>query len=194
VLRIRNCVQPRNNLLGAATPLPFHIEAATITPVGFVDLTDVFRSTAPGSGIGTNYGSIPFRNTTPGHLTENRLSVQNSRIGARVDAKVKRANVMPYWESDFLGFVPTNAAVSTNSDFFRLRLYWVDVKKGKSKMLGGQSWSMVTPGRKGISPLPGDLFYSQVIDVIYQLGLTFSCNRHILIIYRPVTDPCYVHK
>jgi hypothetical protein len=168
-----------------ASPLQFHIGSATITPVGFVDLTDVFRSTAPGSGIGTNFGSIPFGNTTAGRLTENRLSVQNSRIGARIDAKVKNANVMAYWESDFLGFVPTNAAVSTNSDTFRLRLYWVDVKKGKWEILGGQSWSMITPGRKGISPLPGDLFYSQVIDVNYQAGLTFSRDPQFRIVYHP---------
>ena len=44
-------------------------------------------------------------------------------------------------------------------------------------MLGGQSWSMMTPERKGISPLPGDIFYSQDMDVNYQAGLTWGRNR-----------------
>jgi hypothetical protein len=167
------------------SPLQFRIGTAYITPVGFMDLTSVWRSTAPGSSIGTNFGSIPFGNTTQGRLTELRLSAQNSRIGSRIDAKVSGANVLAYWESDFLGFVPTNAPVSSNSDTFRLRLYWVDVKKDKWEILGGQSWSMITPGRKGISPLPGDLFYSQDIDVNYQLGLTWSRDPQFRFVYHP---------
>ena len=177
--------KPQASTAPESSPLQFRIGTAYITPLGFLDMTDVFRSTAPGSGIGTNFGSIPFGNNTAGQLTENRMSAQNSRIGARVDATVKGANVTAYWESDFLGFVPTNAAVSTNSDTFRLRLYWVDVKKGRWEMLGGQSWSMITPGRKGISPVPADVFYSQVIDVNYQLGLTFSRDPQFRLVYHP---------
>ena len=67
--------------------------------------------------------------------------------------------MLGYFESDFLGAVPGNVAVSSSSATNRLRLYWVDVKKGKLELLGGQSWSMLTPNRKGLSPLPGDLFY-----------------------------------
>jgi len=32
----------------------------------------------------------------------------------------------------------------------------------------------MTPNRRGVSPLPADLFYSQDIDVNYQLGLTWG--------------------
>ncbi len=53
-------------------------------------MTAVSRSTNPGSGIGTNFGSIPYGNTQAGSLTETRLSIQNSRIGARVDARGQR--------------------------------------------------------------------------------------------------------
>ncbi len=169
----------------AESPLSFRIGSAYITPVGFMDFTGIFRSTSVGSGIGTNFGSIPYSNTTQGNLTDMRFSAQNSRIGVRVDAGVKGAHVIGYWESDFLGFVPGNAAVSSNSDSFRLRLYWVDVSKGSWEVLGGQSWSMLTPGRKGISPLPADLFYSQNIDVNYQLGLTWSRDQQVRVVYHP---------
>ncbi len=166
-------------------PLSLKIGSAYITPVGFLDFTSIWRRTTSGSGIGTNFGSIPFGNTTQGRLTEFRLSAQNSRIGSRIDAMVKGAKVLAYWESDFLGFVPTNAAVSSNSDTFRLRLYWIDVSKGKWEFLGGQSWSMMTPGRNGISPLPGDLFYTQVIDVNYQAGLTWSRDPQFRFVLHP---------
>lgn len=169
----------------AAAPLSFHIGTAYITPLGFMDFTTVYRTTSPGSGIGTNFGSIPYSNTVQGNLGELRMSPQNSRIGARVDASVKGAHVIGYWESDFLGAVPANASVSSNSYSFRLRLYWADLKKDKWEILAGQSWSMITPGRKGISPLPGDLFYTQNIDVNYQAGLTWSRDPQFRFVYHP---------
>jgi hypothetical protein len=75
-------------------------------------------------------------------------------------------------EADFLGTpASTNIAVSSNSQLLRARLYWVDVMKGGWEILGGQTWSLLTPGRKGISPLPSDIFYTQDMDVNYQAGL-----------------------
>ncbi len=161
-----------------SSPLQLKIGDAYITPVGFMDMTSVSRSTNPGSGIGTNFGSIPYGNTQAGSLTETRLSPQNSRIGARFDALYHDWKILGYWESDFLGQLgnPPNGslAVSSNPYVFRLRLYWVDLTKGPFEFLAGQSWSLMTANRKGVSPLPGDVFYSQDMDVNYQLGLTWG--------------------
>jgi hypothetical protein len=168
-----------------ASPLQIHIGDATITPVGFMDFTPVFRTTTVGSSIGTNFGSIPFNNATLGKLTEFRESAQNSRLGIRVDANVKGVQVLGYLESDFLGFVPTNAAVSSNSDTLRLRLYWVDLKKNGIEILAGQSWSFLTPNRNGLSALPGDLFYSQDVDTNYQVGLTWDRSPQFRFIVHP---------
>jgi hypothetical protein len=171
------------------TPLQFKLGDAYFTPVGFMDMTSVTRSTNPGSGIGTNFGSIPYGNTQTGSLTESRLSPQNSRIGMRIDTGFSDYKVMGYWESDFLGQLgnPPNGglAVSSNPYVFRLRLFWVDVQKGKSEFLAGQSWSLMTPNRRGISPLPGDIFYSQDIDVNYQLGLTWGRIPGFRYVYHP---------
>jgi len=41
-------------------PLQLHIGSASITPVGFMDFTAVFRDRATGNGIGTNFGSLPL--------------------------------------------------------------------------------------------------------------------------------------
>ena len=99
---------------------------------------------------------------------------------------------MGYWESDFLGQIGTSTnspngglAVSSNPYVFRLRLYWVDVRYSKFELLAGQSWSMMTPNRKGISPLPGDIFYSQDIDVNYQLGLVWGRIPGFRFVYHP---------
>ncbi|HYX27257.1 MAG TPA: hypothetical protein VE863_01725 [Pyrinomonadaceae bacterium] len=145
----------------------------------------MFRTTNTGNNIGTNFNAIPFRNAAQGNLSEIRLSMQNSRIGFRVDAKVHGARVVGYMESDFLGNNPTNTFVSSNSNTMRSRLYWVDVRKNKFEFMGGQSWSMMTPGRTGISPIPGDLFYTQNVDVNYQVGLTWTRQAQFRIVYHP---------
>ncbi len=167
------------------SPLAFHIGTSYITPIGFADLTTVFRSTGAGSGITSSWGSIPFSNTPAGKLTELRMSGQNSRFGFRVDNKVGKANVLGYMEADFVGFVPTNAVVSSNSNSLRLRLYWVDAKMGKFEFLGGQSWSMLTPNRKGLSPLPADIFYTQAVDSNYHAGLVWSRDPQFRMVYHP---------
>jgi hypothetical protein len=169
---------PSQNTSDTSSPLQFKLGDAFFTPVGFMDMTSITRSTNPGSGIGTNFGSIPYSGTQTGSIGETRLSPQNSRIGMRVDTGFKDYKVMGYWESDFLGQLgnPPNGglAVSSNPYVFRLRLFWVDVQKNGWEFLAGQSWSLMTPNRRGVSPLPGDLFYSQDIDVNYQLGLTWG--------------------
>ena len=167
------------------SPLQIHIGSATITPVGFMDFTAVARTTNPGSGIGTNFGSVPYNSSVNGNINEFRLSAQNSRVGIRVDADVKGASVLGYMESDFLGFNPGNVVVTSNSNSLRLRLYWVDVRKDKVEIFGGQSWSMLTPNRRGLSALPGDLFYSQDVDVNYQNGLVWSRNPQFRFIVHP---------
>src|SRR6202171_2239553 len=42
------------------SPLQLRIGSAYIIPVGFLDFTGVFRSHTGGSGIGTNFASIPY--------------------------------------------------------------------------------------------------------------------------------------
>jgi hypothetical protein len=107
----------------------------------------------------------------------------------RIDTAFKDWKVMGYWESDFLGQVgsPPNGglAVSSNPFVFRLRLYWVDVQKGKFEFLAGQSWSLMTPNRVGVSPLPSDVFYSQNMDVNYQLGLVWGRIPGYRLAYHP---------
>jgi hypothetical protein len=154
------------------SPLQFKIGSAYLTPVGFMDLTGVWRSKDGGSGIGTNFAGIPYggASTFQTNESEFRFSMQNSRIGFRVDADVKGSHVIGYMEADFLGNAPANLAVSSNSNTLRSRLYWVDLRRGSWEVLGGQTWSLATPNRVGVSPLPGDIFFSDNMDTNYQLG------------------------
>ncbi len=162
---------------------PLKIGNATLTPVGFVDATAFFRSRNLGSGIGASFGSLPFSNTVPGHMAETRMTIQNSRFGLQYDSQFNDNKVRGYMETDFLGAQPTNAFVTSNSDSLRIRLYWVDLTRGKFEFLAGQSWSLLTPGRDGISPMPSDIFYTQDMDTNYQVGLTWSRQLQFRFVY-----------
>jgi len=159
-----------------SAPLQIQLGNVTIMPVGFMDATAVWRNENAGSGIGSSFGSVPYSSAAPGgKLDEFRLSPQNSRLGFRVDGDWKGYRFIGYNEFDFLGTSGSNGIGVTNGAFVpRLRLFWVNVRKGPWEILGGQSWSMLTPNRKGISALPGDVFFSQTIDVNYMLGLTWT--------------------
>src|SRR5262249_17496270 len=148
-----------------------------------LDFTYIFRSTNVGSGIGTSFGSIPLANTVKGQLSESRFSAQNSRLNLKVTAKpTSNTSVTGYVETNFLGFHPPNAHVTNNSNSLRLRLYWAQVQVGKWEVMAGQSWTMLTPNRIGLSPLPSDIFYTQNMDTNYQVGLTWSRDPQFRII------------
>jgi len=157
-----------------------------ISPVGFMDFTSVWRDKTAASGIGSNFGSLPYNNAALGNLSEFHFSPQNSRVGFRIDGIWGGAHFIGYNEFDFLGTNPSTNITVTNGAFMpRLRLFWVDVRKGQWEVMGGQSWSMLTPNRTGISPLPGDIFYSQVIDVNYMAGLTWTRQPGLRVVYHP---------
>ena len=171
---------------GNSVPPYLRLGNTCIQPIGFMDFTAVWRDKDAGSSIGSNFGSIPFNNAAASKLSEFRFSPQNSRIGFRIDGRWKGAHFIGYNEFDFLSSAtPTSSGVSNGAAVPRLRLYWVDVRKGKLEVLGGQSWTMLAPNRSGISALPADLFYSQVIDVNYMLGLTWTRQPGARILYHP---------
>jgi hypothetical protein len=169
----------------ATSPLSLHVGDSDLTIGGFMDATAVIRSTNPGTGLGTSFGSLPFSNSPAGSLSETRLSAQNSRVTLTATSKAGDAAIKGYLEADFLGNAATNLDVTSNSNTLRMRLYWVQATMGKFEFLGGQSWSFITPGRNGLSPAPGDLFYSQDVDTNYQMGLTWGRVNQFRFVFHP---------
>src|SRR5262249_42796450 len=137
-----------------ASPLSFRIGGAEFTPGGFVDFENIFRTTNTTNVAGTNYNLIPFSNTVQGHLTEFRSTGQYSRFNMGVTTKFGANDVKGYIEADFNGNDPANQFVTSNAHTNRLRLYWLDLKRGKWEFLGGQTWGLETPNRTGVSPNP----------------------------------------
>ena len=168
-------------------PTFLRIGNVCIVPIGFMDLTTFWRDkNALGSSMGSSFGSIPYNNTVNGNLNEFRFSPQNSRIGFRVDGDWKGTHFIGYNEFDFNGTSGSNGIAVSNGAFVpRLRLFWADVRKGKVEFLAGQSWSLLTPNRNGLSALPGDLFFTQVIDINYIAGLTWTRQPGMRVLIHP---------
>lgn len=165
-------------------PAFIRLGSTCLVPVGFMDATTFWRDKDTGSSIGSNFGSVPYNNVAAGKNSEFRFSPQNSRIGFRFDGDWKGTHFIGYNEFDFLGTSGSNAITVTNGGFVpRLRLFWVDVRKGDWEFLAGQSWSMLTPNRKGISALPNDIFFSQTVDVNYMAGLTWTRQPGMRVLY-----------
>jgi hypothetical protein len=168
----------------ASDPLALHFGKATLTPGGWVDFTAYSRSTDVGSGLGTSFAAIPYNNTVAGGLTETRFTAQSSRITLRADEKFGATKVFAYGEADFNGYLPSNAYVSTNSDTLRLRVYFANLARGHWELLGGQSWSLLTPNRVGVSPFLSEIYNTLHLDTNYQVGLTYARQAQLRVVYR----------
>jgi hypothetical protein len=169
------------------SPLSFKIGSADFTPGGWADLEGIFRSADIGSGPGTTFTGIPYNNSLPlAGLSEFRFTAQTSRISLKVEAPISDSTkAIAYIESDFNGYQPPNLLETTNSNTFRMRLYWADIRHGNWEVLAGQSWSLITPNRVGLSPLPGDMFVTNNLDTNYNVGLVFNRQAGFRLVYHP---------
>src|SRR5262249_51792369 len=62
----------------------------------------------------------------------------------------------------------------SNAHTNRLRLYWLDLKRGKWEFLGGQTWGLQTPNRTGVSPVPSDLSLGYHEDAGIGVGYNYT--------------------
>src|SRR5262249_15370445 len=167
------------------SPLSFRIGGAEFTPGGFVDFENIFRSTNTGNAASTNFAAIPYSNTVQGHLTEYRSTGQYSRLSMRIDTTFKENKVRAYIEGDLNGNDAANVFNTTNPHTARLRLYWVDLKRGKWEFLGGQAWGLLTPNRTGLSPMPSDLALTIGEDANIHVGINHTRAGTFRAIFHP---------
>jgi len=167
------------------SPLSFRIGGTDFTPGGFVDFQNIFRTVNTGNVIGTNFGAIPFSNVPAGHLTEYRASGQYSRWNLKIGGKYGANNITGYVEGDFNGNDAANVFATTNPHTLRLRLFFVDVKRGIWEFTAGQAWSLITPNRVGTSPMPSDLATTYSTDANIHVGVPYSRDGQFRVTVRP---------
>jgi hypothetical protein len=161
----------------------FKLGDAIFSPGGFVDLENIFRTTNTQSNIATNFAAIPFSNTAQGQLSEFRTTAQYSRLNLKVTDKFGRNDVTAYIEGDFSGNDAANVYQSVNGQTNRLRLYFMDLKRGKWEVLGGQTWSWLTPNRNGLGPMPSDLAITYNEDQNLGVGIPYTRAAEFRVAY-----------
>ena len=182
-LRLTLCFAALLLAASAQSPLTLRLGGLDFTPGGFLDLTSFYRSTAVGSGIGTNFAAIPYNNTAAGRMSEFRESAQDSRLSLKASASSGGVDLLAYVETDFLGNQPANVAVSANSATLRLRMAFLDLRHGDWEILAGQDWSLLTPSKYGLAAMPADLTIGQQLDTNYQVGLTWTRQPQFRLLY-----------
>ncbi|HEX7289299.1 MAG TPA: hypothetical protein VF532_24155, partial [Candidatus Angelobacter sp.] len=169
----------------AESPLSVRIGGTDFTPGGFVDFSNIFRSVNTGNVIATGFNAIPFNNTPAGQITEFRSSGQYSRLSLRITGKYGENNVLGYIETDFNGNDAANVFTTTNPHTFRLRLFYVNVRRGKFEFTGGQAWGLMTPNRVGVGPNGGDLALPGTTDGNIHVGVYYSRDGQLRIAFKP---------
>jgi hypothetical protein len=152
---------------------------------GFVDLENVFRTTNTQSNIATNFGGFPYNNTPQGRVTEFRTTAQFSRLSFKIQDRFAGNDVLGFVEGDFSGNDAPGAYQSVNPHTNRLRLYFMDLKRGKWEILGGQTWSWLTPNREGIGPIPSDLAITYNEDQNLGVGVPYTRAAEFRVAYHP---------
>src|SRR5271156_263051 len=156
---------------------------AVLTPGGFVDFENIFRTTNTQNNIATNFAGIPFSNTALGRVSEFRTTAQYSRLNIKLEDHWRGSDLIGYVEGDFSGNSAPNVYQSVNGLTNRLRLYFGYAKHGKWEFLGGQTWSWLTPNRTGIGPLPSDLAITYNEDQNLGVGLPFTRAAEFRVAY-----------
>jgi hypothetical protein len=165
------------------SPLSFKVGSADIRLGGFVDIENIFRTTNTQNNLPTNYAAIPFSNTPQGQLTEYRLTAQFSRFSIDVADKFGENDMHSYCEADFSGNDAATVYQTVNPHTLRLRLCYFDLKRGKWEILGGQTWSWLTPNRFGIGPNPSDLAITYNEDQNIGVGLPYTRAAEFRVAY-----------
>lgn len=158
---------------------------AVITPGGFVDFENIFRTTNTQSNIATNFAGIPFSNTALGSVSEFRSTAQFSRLNFKIEDNFRGSDILGYVEGDFSGNSAPGVYQSVNGLTNRLRLYFGYVKRGKWEILGGQTWSWLTPNRDGIGPIPSDLAVTYNEDQNLGVGVPYTRAAEFRVAYHP---------
>src|SRR4029077_3697645 len=101
---VRQQPTQQNDQEKAQSPIQgFKIGDAVLTPGGFVDFENIFRTTNTQSNIATSFASIPYSNTPQGNISEFRTTAQYSRLNLMVKDKFRGAEIIGYVEGDFSG-------------------------------------------------------------------------------------------
>jgi hypothetical protein len=163
----------------------FKVAGAELQLGGFVDFENIFRTTNTQNNIATGFAAIPYSNTPQGQVTEFRSTAQYSRLSVKVTDQFRGNDITGYVEADFSGNDAPSVYQSVNPHTNRLRLFFGHFKRGKWEILGGQTWSWLTPNRKLVGPWPSELALTYNEDQNIGVGIPYTRAAEFRVAYHP---------
>ena len=150
----------------------------------FIEGASIFRTRNETADISSSFNTgIPMPNNPNYHISEFRESAHQSRFAllaqGRVDEDTKLAG---YFETDFQSAGTTSNSVESNSYTLRLRLAYATLDKQDwgTYILGGQSWSLLTMFKEGMTPRQENI--PLTIDGQYVPGFTWLRNPEFRVV------------
>jgi hypothetical protein len=153
----------------------FRIGGVTITLGGYIELAGIYRSRNEVADIASSWSGIPMRNTPQAHESSFGMSARQSRFSMLVEDNIVPAQrLSAYGEFDFQGAAPTANSVESNSYNPRVRQIYAayDNSNWGLHVLAGQSWSLLTMDKIGITPRQENV--PLTIDAQYLPGFTWA--------------------
>ena len=154
----------------------FQLGGVTVTLGGFIESAGFFRSRNEVADIASNFSTaIPEPQSQLYHQNEWRQSGRQSRLALLIQGDVDPSQKLAaYFETDFLGTGPSSNSNESNSYNLRIRQAYAtyDNSNWGFHYLGGQSWSMLTLFKNGITPRSEDIPYT--IDAQYVVGFNWA--------------------
>ncbi len=156
----------------------FQLGGIRVTLGGFIAAESIFRTRNETADISSNYNnSIPYPSSPNYHTPEFRETARQSRIALLAEGNPDSVTTLTgYYEADFNAAGTSSNSVESNSYVLRERqLYATYARKDLDfYVLGGQSWSLLTMNKVGITPRQEDV--PLTIDAQYVPGFVWTRN------------------
>jgi len=167
-------VQQSDKRLGELeSPTEIRFRGVKLTPGGYLQLGQIYRTHNANADSADNYGSFPLSGSPNSMTSEFRMSARASRFSLKAEGSYRKIKMMGYLEVDFLGTSPNATQAQFNSFPPRLRLAFGEMRFGKGwTIAGGQTSSMLQTTRHGIDSLSEWL--PSVIDGNLTTGYSYA--------------------
>jgi hypothetical protein len=157
------------------TPTALHYKGISLTPGGFMAGEMTYRTHGTGADLGTPFNVIPYEQADAYSLSEFYGSGRQSRISLMAEGKVKWGTLRGYFEADFLGAGTTANENESNSYVLRQRLLYAQAETNTHwTITAGQTWTLATEDKKGISSAAADIVPPLTIDPNYLPGFVWA--------------------
>nr|WP_245528431.1 hypothetical protein [Gluconobacter morbifer] len=131
----------------------FHLGPVSLMLGGFVDTASVLENRHVASDTFNYWQDMPYPNDPRYHTNNFTGGARYSRLSLLARGNINsESTISGFFESDFGAGADTTDPYESNSYSFRLRQAYIafDDNKAGWHLLGGQAWSLLTPGRAGI--------------------------------------------